>query len=474
MRKTQRVRDPLHNLIEFDESEFEQVLWRVIQTAPFQRLRRIRQLGFSEFVYPGATHTRFTHSIGVYHTARQLMKLIKSYMDTAQHSDTQERAALAAALVHDVGHGMFSHAFEDVGRQLNLNMATHEGVSTHLIRNSQIANEFKALGIGFAEDVASVIEREPANLYDAVVSSQFDADRLDYMQRDRLMTGVKNSGIDFIWLINNLEIGKVPTGSDDHQSSTIETFVLGPKARHSAEAYVLSLFQLYPTVYFHKTTRGAEKLFTALMARALRLIMDGSFVKTGLPNNHPIVTFGRNPGEIESALLLDDGVFWGALPLLREAPDPQIRHIAHCLLDRNLPRCIDVKEKIKSSLGGDLVRKCEQEQSDFDRAVHRVEVEVKGEIKESLGVNEGACPRVYFDHAWRNPYRARDISKGTLDQISIRTESDQIIDMAEASPVVAGLQPFELFRAYVDRDDDEASETIEKAIDDAVKRERAT
>jgi hypothetical protein len=129
------------------------------------------------------------------------------------------------------------------------------------------------LGSGFANDVADVIGRgRPGNLYDAVVSSQFDADRLDYMQRDRLMTGVQNSGIDFAWLINNLEVGEIPVGSDDEQSGTIYTFVLGPKAIHAAETYVLALFQLYPTIYFHKATRGAEKLFSAIMLHLFELV----------------------------------------------------------------------------------------------------------------------------------------------------------------------------------------------------------
>ena len=264
--KAQRVRDPLHNLIEFDSEQFEHTLWQVIQTRPFQRLRRIRQLGFSELVFPGATHTRFAHSIGVFHTARNLMAAIEHKMGkrTKKH---QREVALAASLVHDVGHGMFSHSFEDVGKELNLPMARHEQVSEALIRDGEIAEAFKdELGSGFANDVADVLGRkEPSTLYDTVVSSQFDADRLDYMRRDRLMTGVQSSGIDATWLISNLEIGSLQVDTDDEASRTVDTLVLGPKAFHAAENYVLSLFHLYPNVYLHKTTRAAEKLFSCLM-----------------------------------------------------------------------------------------------------------------------------------------------------------------------------------------------------------------
>ena len=118
--RNQRIRDPLHNLIEFGANEFEDVMWRVMQTRPFQRLRRIRQLGFSEYVYPGATYSRFAHSIGVFHTARQLMGIIERHLKKDSHYlESKAHRSLAAALVHDLGHGPFSHAFEAVERDLS-------------------------------------------------------------------------------------------------------------------------------------------------------------------------------------------------------------------------------------------------------------------------------------------------------------------------------------------------------------------
>jgi uncharacterized protein len=187
MPKQQRIRDPLHDIIDFnvDEVHLERVLWRVIQTRPFQRLRRVKQLGFSDFVYPGATHSRLLHSLGVFHTARYLMDVVRKY--THPFEPTKADQALAAALVHDVGHGPFSHAFEDVGRRLGLKLADHELVSEILIRDGEIAEEFKELGSGFADDVADIVSGNgSSSIYSAVVSSQFDADRLDYMRRNRL------------------------------------------------------------------------------------------------------------------------------------------------------------------------------------------------------------------------------------------------------------------------------------------------
>ena len=186
MPKQQRIRDPLHDLIEFDveRSQLENVLWRVVQTRPFQRLRRIKQLGFSDFVYPGATHSRLLHSVGVFHTARRLMRVIEKHLP----KDTRGDQALAAALVHDLGHGPFSHAFERIGERFSLKMADHQAVSEVLIRDSEVSKELSDLGSGFASDVADMVGGIGApTIYSAVVSSQFDADRLDYMRRDRLM-----------------------------------------------------------------------------------------------------------------------------------------------------------------------------------------------------------------------------------------------------------------------------------------------
>jgi HD superfamily phosphohydrolase len=206
----QRIRDPIHSLIEFQDTDVETALWQTIQTRPFQRLRRVKQLGFSDYVYPGASHSRLSHSIGVFHTARHLLSVIKM-KSPPPFRQRQADTSLAAALLHDIGHGPFSHAFESVGKGLGLRMARHEFVSEALIRDSEISTVLNQLGSGFADDVAEVIKAKgPRTLYDAVVSSQFDADRLDYMRRDRVMAGSKHGGIDYDWLIANLEIGNIP------------------------------------------------------------------------------------------------------------------------------------------------------------------------------------------------------------------------------------------------------------------------
>lgn len=450
--RAQRVRDPLHNLIEFSANEFEDAMWRVVQTGPFQRLRRVKQLGLSEFVYPGATHSRFAHSLGVFHTARRLMKIVEAHLGKTGFQETKAQRALAAALVHDVGHGPFSHAFEAVGERLELPLADHERISDRLIREGEIAEVLNELGSGFSNDVADVIKTGPGSIYSAVVSSQFDADRLDYMRRDPLMTGTQHGAIDFEWLMANLEVGTVPYGVDEQQVGEVDTFVLGSKAVYAAETYVLGLFQLYPTVYLHKTTRGSEKILGELLFRVIMLARDGSGKKTGLPGKHPLLTFAKHPDSLERILALDDSVLWGALHLLSNADDETVSHLAVRLRDRKLYKCIDVRERLVAKL-------CDAAD---ERIVETACEKVDTKISEWLASQTDIAPRIIRDRAEREPYRRFQESKGPLNQVRIRTNGGGLVDLVKRSPVVAAISTFKLYRAYVS--DEEAGQFVEQAI----------
>jgi uncharacterized protein len=461
--KAQRVRDPLHNLIEFRPTEFDNALWEVIQTPAFQRLRRIKQLGFSSLVYPGATHSRFAHSLGTFETARQLMRIVREHLVRMhQHRESRELRALAAALVHDLGHGPFSHAFEDVGDRLQLKMADHEKVTDTLIRDSEVSGALNKLGRGFADDVADIIESGARkDLYSAVVSSQFDADRLDYMQRDRLMTGTHYGVVDFKWLIANIEIGEVAHGVDEQGLGNIETFVLGPKALMAAEAYVLGLFQLYPSVYMHKTTRGAEKIFSELLVRVFKLINNDSHRKSGLPANHPLVKFAREPDSVESALRLDDTVVWGSLSLMAESKDPTTRDLSSRLRDRNLYKVIDVRDRMRGSLQLSAV-------ADKGGLVDKACARINEKITDWLANRDGGTPRILIDQAEREPYKPLQESKGPLNQIRIKTADGELVDLGKRSPVVAAIETFQLYRAYISESDDEARQFLERIIKEEV------
>lgn len=456
----QRVRDPVHNLIEFDtQDELERVVWQLLQSRPFQRLRRVKQLGFSELVYPGATHTRFAHSIGVFHTARELMEIVRKKTD--DHGSS-EKIALAAALVHDVGHGPFSHAFETVGKRLGLKLADHEVMSDELIRNGEIAEILDAgFMAGFASNVANMIKKEgKITLHNSVVSSQFDADRLDYMQRDRLMTGSEHAAIDLTWLLANLDIGEVTTGVDDTAVGSIPTFVIGPKAIQAAESYVLGLFQLYPTIYFHKTTRGAEKLFAEVLVRLVKLVGDGSEEKTGLPSNHPLIKFAKEPESLDTALALDDTVVWGALQLLREADDPILSEFSDRLLNRKLFKCYDIRAEI--------THRCDPHNSMDPQNIEKIEkccASVVVKLQEWQKNQEGIVPRIITDEAERKPYKAGGGSNGHTEQINVRTDGGELIDIRQRSEIVKSLSVYRLTRAYYDDSDADALQVIKDIVE---------
>ena len=339
-------------------------------------------------------------------------------------------------------------------------MAEHEKVSNELIRNSEIAEEFRELGGGFADDVAAVIDsKKPTSLYDTVVSSQFDADRLDYMQRDRLMTGIESSGIDATWLMANLEIATVALNADDEQSGKIETLVLGPKAFHAAENYVLSLFQLYPNVYFHKTTRAAEKLFSELVTHLITLVRSDDVTKTGLPANHPIVRFALEPDKLTNAVALDDAVFWGALPLMIEAEDVKVATCAKILRERRLPKCIDIRMLMENAYA--VRRGISSEEKTKRKATIRLACkDISQKIRNLPIAQAGGAPRILLDETRRTPYKSFEDSKGLLDQILIRQGGNNILDMADISETVASAQTYDVCRVYTFSGDTEADNEV--------------
>lgn len=459
----QRIRDPLHDLIAFKDNELERTLWLALQSRPFQRLRRVKQLGFSDLVYPGASHSRFAHSVGVFHTARQLMNVVR---EARERSESREHRALAAALLHDLGHGPFSHAFETVGRRLGLKLADHEHVSDILIRKGEVADILNKMGSGFSADVADIIKKEGRiTVHNAVVSSQFDADRLDYMRRDRLMTGTHHSAIDYKWLIDNLEIASVPTGVDDQATGSIETFVIKPKAIHAAEAYILGLFQLYPTVYFHKATRGAEKLFTELLVKFVELVREDSVSRTGLNERHPLVRFAKEPDNLDVALSLDDSVVWGALSMLSDAEDPLLRDFALRLRDRKLFKCVDVRSQISHHFDPDVTGDAAR----MDK-IDACCATVNAKLTDWNQDHSAEFPRILIDEAKRSPYKDASGSKGPVETINVRTEGGQLVDLKQRSRVVANLAEFHLLRAYYNRDDKDAGNAIAGIIRDEVKK----
>ena len=348
--KTQRLRDPLHDLIVFQKANpVDQVAWALINQPEFQRLRRIRQLGFSEIVYPGATHTRFAHSIGVFHTARLLIEIVGRQRGIRDQQ--KESITLLAALLHDVGHGPFSHAFEEVQKVRNM-PKRHEAWTIEIITSGKseicavLEEAGKTLGIAnLPQEVAAVIQQDsPRHIFDAIVSSQFDADRLDYLRRDRLMTGAQAGAIDFQWLLDCLEIdeGLRAEGGDEDTSVETAGFCLSHKGYHPMETFLLGRFHLYNQVYLHKTTRGMERMFAQLLYYVAEKSAQGEIESLGLGPRHPLVSFfSPEGGTLQNYLALDDVTTWAAVAQLCSC-EGSIGAIADRLWRRQLFKCLDV------------------------------------------------------------------------------------------------------------------------------------
>ena len=351
--RTQRLRDPVHGLIVFEENDdLAQLAWKLINTPEFQRLRRIKQLGVSEFVFPSAVHARFAHSIGVFHTARELVRIIGRESIAARPFD-QDRADVAtiAALLHDLGHGPFSHTFEGVQESRGVEKR-HEKWTAEIIRNNDgaILPLLEAYRAGITEEVASLVAAEdPTDIYHAVVSSSFDADRLDYLRRDRLMTGTGAGAIDFDWLMEHVRVADIvidaPERDTGDDTSTVATFCLDPKALPAAEQFLLSRYTLHEQVYLHKTTRCIETMIGELLRQIATAAEepDTAPARTGLQPNHVLLRFFAPDGEtIDNYLALDDLAITGSLERMQQGDDPAIADLAGRLRERRLYKTLDI------------------------------------------------------------------------------------------------------------------------------------
>ena len=255
-------RDSVHNIIRLKtDSDEGRLLVRLIDTAEFQRLRRIRQLGLAHFAYQSAEHSRFTHSLGALHLAtRILAKLELNHSISAKH----KTAVRAAALLHDIGHGAFSHVIETI---LGFH---HEQFTIDAVLSveTEVGQVLRAFSAELPENIAAIIRGDfrPAALAQ-LVSSQLDVDRMDYLLRDSLMTGAKYGIFDLEWIIKSLEIDE-----------TRDRLYVSARGIYAVEDYLQARYYMFRQVYFHRTLRSAEAVLRSLVRRALNLFQSGKFV----------------------------------------------------------------------------------------------------------------------------------------------------------------------------------------------------
>ena len=257
-------RDPLYNYIAFDRQR-DSWLVELINCPEVQRLRRIHQLGVSNFTYPGADHTRFAHSLGVTHLMQMVLDHLMRASPAAKIEGAQQ-ALLATALLHDVGHGPYSHLFEPClgtdHEQWSIAVILDESTQVHKVLKKQDAY----LPNHVADLINSDDTKHPA-WQRALMSSQLDVDRLDYLRRDSLFTGAGYGHFDWHRLLTTIEF---LDGETD--------LVWPAKSALAIEEYIFARYYMYQNVYLHKTTRGFEALLQAMWKRADQFREDGTDV----------------------------------------------------------------------------------------------------------------------------------------------------------------------------------------------------
>jgi hypothetical protein len=243
------IRDPVYDIIEIEEKALA-----LLNTKAMQRLRRIKQLGVAWMVYPAAEHSRFTHSLGVYHIAKKMLASFKNH----GHEIVNSENIVLAALLHDVGHIAFSHAFEGIIRKGG-GAFKHEDLSIKIIEEDL---EIKSIiSPSEIEAICSILRKEFLdNVAVAVISSQLDADRLDYLLRDSYMTGANYGNVDLEWLIKNLWIVDSPS-----YGRVIAIDI--DKGLNVLEQYILARFYMYRHVYYHKVIKGFEGIVEKIFKR---------------------------------------------------------------------------------------------------------------------------------------------------------------------------------------------------------------
>ncbi|MBA3442551.1 MAG: HD domain-containing protein [Pyrinomonadaceae bacterium] len=318
-------RDPVHNIIRVSADTAEgRLIVRLIDTPEFQRLRRIKQLGLALYTYQGAEHSRFAHSLGVLHL---MMRVLDRLSETYPIAEEDRTASCAAALLHDIGHGPFSHVMEKV---LGFH---HEAWTVQAVR-SEATEVGQVLGAYSAEmpgRVASIIEGtfRPAFLAQ-LVSSQLDVDRMDYLLRDSLMTGAKYGLYDLEWIINALAV--------DQQTDRIYVSARGVFA---VEEYLQARYYMFRQVYFHRTLRSAEAVLRSALRRALELIEAGEEVWCA-PGTAFEKVLRRASLTLEDHLEMDDSDVLFHVKQWQRAADPILRDLSRRFIGRRLFKAVDL------------------------------------------------------------------------------------------------------------------------------------
>jgi len=323
--KERNYRDAVHNIVRVDLSaKGGGLIGRLIDAPEFQRLRRVRQLGLAYFAYQTAEHSRFTHSLGALHLAtRALERLGRKY----EIADEDALAVRVAALLHDVGHGPFSHVIETA---LNFH---HEDFTVEAVLDDsgEIGSALKQHSPTLPNDVADIVGGNFRRMaLGQLVSSQLDVDRMDYLLRDTLMTGVKYGIYDLEWVLKSIEI--------DEDRDQLYVSAAGI---HAVEDYLQARYYMFRQVYFHRTLRAAEAVLRSTLKRALKLFQTGGDIWCASNTAMESVLAGKKLSLAEH-LSLDDSDFIFHIKQWVSSEDKTLADLASRFIDRRLFKALDL------------------------------------------------------------------------------------------------------------------------------------
>ena len=381
------INDPVFGFIKIRRG----ILYDVVSHPLFQRLNRISQLGLTCVVYPGARHTRFQHSLGAFHLMSEAVKSLRE--KGVYIFDSEAEAVQAAILMHDIGHGPFSHVLEHT----LMNNVSHEDIS--LLMMEQINRDLR----GELNLAISIFKDEyPNKIFHQLISSQLDMDRLDYLRRDSFFTGVTEGNIGSARIIKMLNV------ADDR-------LVIDAKGIYSIENYLTSRRLMYWQVYLHKTTVGYEKILVNALMRAKWLVRQGRrpFATPALAYflEHDVDAqwFAEHEEALRMYAELDDSDIWSAMKVWRHDDDLILSTLATDLLDRRLFK-VEVTEEPPTEEYLNNIRQ---------------------QIAQSMGIAEDDTPYLMsLTEIGKDMYNPED------DSIGILYKDGTVKDIAEASEIL--------------------------------------
>jgi HD superfamily phosphohydrolase len=332
------LRDPVHGLVAF-ESEEERIVEQLIDTPEVQRLRRVRQLGVTSLAFPGAEHSRFAHALGSAFVMKLLLarlRAIHGALPEAQRVTPQQaQHALAAALLHDLGHGPLSHLFEEAIP----GTPAHETWTERIVLDPGTAVH-RVMAAADPEMPGRVVDlvhgrHELAYLAKAV-SGELDVDRCDYLLRDAHATGVRYGVYDLDWLLRSLCFGPPSGAAGDAPELAID----GAKGLPAIEAFTTARLFMFQQVYLHKATRSAEWMIRMILGRAVAVLQAGGHLDA-VPA--AVTSAARQePIRLGDYLELDDDVLWVAMRAWEAASDAPLADLSRRIRRRSLFKTLEL------------------------------------------------------------------------------------------------------------------------------------